>query len=295
VSSRRSGLGRGLESLIPGIGAETERGSTTTVDVDALEPNPLQPRVRWNDEDLESLATSIREHGIIQPILVSRRGGSRPFQIIAGERRWRAAQRAGLSQVPILIREATPSQILELALVENIQRADLNAIEEALAYRHLSVEFGMKQSEIASRVGRSRPAVANALRLLSAPDDIREAVANEEISAGHAKALLQIEDPILQAQVLEQVIRQGLSVRETERLAQRAASARTSAQKERPPAADPSLRAIETNLQRALGTKVEIARKSRAGSGRITISFHSDEELSAILTRIVGEDDELDY
>jgi ParB family transcriptional regulator, chromosome partitioning protein len=288
VSGRRSGLGRGLESLIPGIGAESERGSTTQVDIDALEPNPHQPR---NEDQLASLAASIREHGIIQPILVSRRGGKKPFQIIAGERRWRAAQRAGLSSVPILVREATPSQILELALVENIQRADLNAIEEALAYRQLAVEFGMKQAEIADRVGKSRPAIANALRLLSAPEDVREAVANDEISAGHAKALLQIEDPVVQAEVLAQVLRNGLSVRDTERLAQRATQARP--RRERTEQPDPTMRAIETDLQRALGTKVELAR-GKAG-GRITISFHSDEELTAILERIVGSDELDDY
>lgn len=292
MSGRRSGLGRGLESLIPGNGAESERGSTTMVDVDSLEPNPSQPRVRWDEAQLEALAASIRAHGIIQPILVTRRGGTKPFQIIAGERRWRAAQRAGLSSVPILVREATPSQILELALVENIQRADLNAIEEALAYRQLAVEFGMKQAEIADRVGKSRPAIANALRLLSAPESIREAVANDEISAGHAKALLQIEDPAMQTQVLEQVLRLGLSVRETERLAQRAATERPRPAPARTP--DAALRAIETDLQRALGTKVDVAR-GKAG-GRITISFHSDEELTAILDRIVGSNelDELD-
>jgi len=280
-----------LESLIPGIGAESARGSTTFVDVDSLEPNPSQPRVRWDEDALESLAASIREHGIIQPILVTRQGGTRPFQIIAGERRWRAAQRAGLSSVPILVREATPSQILELALVENIQRADLNAIEEALAYRQLAVEFGMKQAEIADRVGKSRPAVANALRLLSAPEAIREAVANDEISAGHAKALLQIEDVSTQTQVLEQVIRLGLSVRETERLAQRATTERP--RREPPRASDPTMRAIETDLQRALGTRVEVAR-SKSG-GRITINFHSDEELTAILHHIVGTEELDDY
>jgi ParB family chromosome partitioning protein len=286
VASRRGGLGRGLESLIPGIGVDTERGATSSVDIDALEPNPLQPRVRWDDEQLDALAASIREHGIIQPILVSRRGTTKAFQIIAGERRWRAAQRAGLTSVPILVREATPSQILELALVENIQRADLNPIEEALAYRQLTVEFGMKQSEVAERVGKSRPAVANAIRLHSAPESIRDAVANEQISAGHARALLAVEDPIVQEQILQQVIQHGLNVRDTERLAQRAM-----AEERRRPAAprlDPTLQSVQTSLQRALGTKVDISR-GRTG-GRIVISFHSDDELSAILTQIAGDD-----
>lgn len=285
MSSRRSGLGRGLGSLIPG--SDDERGATSSVDVDALEPNPLQPRIRWDDEELESLAASIREHGIIQPIVVSRRGESKPFQIIAGERRWRAAQRAGLSSVPILVREATPAQVLELALVENIQRADLNPIEEALAYRHLTVEFGMKQSEVAERVGKSRPAIANTLRILNAPESIRDAVANEDITAGHAKALLAVDDPQMQEHLLQLVIARGLSVRETERLAQRALTP----QPQRERRVDPATRLIERDLQRALGTKVEVAR-GKAG-GRIVISFFSDDELSSILGRIVGEDDEL--
>lgn len=292
MASRRGGLGRGLESLIPGIGTEIERGATNSVDIDSLEPNPLQPRVHWDEAQLESLAHSIREHGIIQPILVSRRGTSKPFQIIAGERRWRAAQRAGLTSVPILVREATPTQILELALVENIQRADLNPIEEALAYRQLTAEFGMKQSEVAERVGKSRPAIANAIRLLSAPESIREAVANEQISAGHARALLAIEDPIAQEHVLQQVIRDGLNVRDTERLAQRlmTASQRTP---EQPKRLDPTLQSVQTSLQRALGTQVDISR-GRTG-GRIVICFHSDDELSAILAQIAGDDDLDDY
>jgi ParB family chromosome partitioning protein len=293
VSSRRGGLGRGLESLIPGIGADTERGAGSSVDIDALEPNPLQPRVRWDDEQLDSLATSIREHGIIQPILVTRRGTTKPFQIIAGERRWRAAQRAGLTSVPILVREATPSQILELALVENIQRADLNPIEEALAYRQLTVEFGLKQSEVAERVGKSRPAIANAIRLLSAPESIREAVANELISAGHARALLAIEDPVTQEQVLQQIIRLGLNVRDAERLAQRAMS-----ETSRRPAntrLDPALQAVQNSLQRALGARVDISRGKGKSGGRIVISFHSDDELTAILEQIAGSDaDEYD-
>ena len=290
MSGRRSGLGRGLESLIPGIGAETDRGSASAVDIDALEPNPLQPRVRWDEEQLEALAASIREHGIIQPIVVSRPGQVKPYQIIAGERRWRAALRAGLASVPILVREATPAQILELALVENIQRADLNPIEEALAYRQLTVEFGLKQSEIAARVGRSRPSIANTLRLLGAPEAIREAVANEQISAGHAKALLAIDDPIVQEELLNQVIRNGLSVRETERLVQRLLE--SSSRRTTPPTrrVDPTLQTLVSDLQRVLGTKVEIKRSGQ--KGRIVIDFFSDEELNAILGRIVGTEDD---
>jgi ParB family chromosome partitioning protein len=288
MTGRRSGLGRGLESLIPG--GEADRSPSQFVDVDSLEPNPLQPRIRWDDEQLESLAASVREHGIIQPIVVSRRNGSKPYQIIAGERRWRAAQRAGLPTVPILIREATPSQILEIALVENIQRSDLNPIEEALAYRHLTDEFGLKQTEIAQRVGKSRPAIANTMRLLTAPEPIREAVANDDISAGHARALLAIEDPEQQVALLSQVIARRLSVRETEFLVQRSVTPRKVRTPNQTAQPDPQFRAIERDLQRALGTKVALSRGS--SGGRIVISFFSDEELTSILGRILSQDDD---
>mgnify|MGYP002779531676 FL=1 len=290
MSGRRSGLGRGLESLIPGIGSEADRGAAITVDVDALEPNPLQPRVRWDEEQLESLAGSIAEYGIIQPIVVSRPGTTKPYQIIAGERRWRAAQRAGLAAVPILVREATPAQILELALVENIQRSDLNPIEEALAYRQLTVEFGLKQSEVAARVGRSRPSIANTLRLLSASEPIREAVVNEEITAGHAKALLAIADAGIQDELLNQVIRNDLSVRETERLVQRVLDSPVRPATSRTRHPDPTIERIARDLQQALGTKVDIKRSGQ--KGRIVIDFFSDDELNAILGRIVGVEDD---
>lgn len=286
MPSRRGGLGRGLESLIPN--SEVDQASSQLVDVDSLEPNPLQPRIRWDDEQLDALAASVREHGIIQPIVVSRRRGSKPYQIIAGERRWRAAQRAGIPTVPILIREATPSQILEIALVENIQRSDLNPIEEALAYRHLTDEFGLKQSEIAKRVGKSRPAIANILRLLSAPEEIRDAVANGDITAGHCRALLAIEDPTQQVALLHQIVERGLSVRETETLVQRAVTQRKPTPRALP---DVGLRSIERDLQRALGTKVALTR-GKSG-GRIVISFFSDEELTTILSHILIQEDDL--
>ncbi|MCO5177131.1 MAG: ParB/RepB/Spo0J family partition protein [Thermomicrobiales bacterium] len=292
MTTRRGGLGRGLESLIPGIGQDEASGGAITVDVGTLEPNPVQPRVRWDSEQLESLAASIREHGIIQPIVVTRAaGGSTPYQIVAGERRWRAAQMAGLRSVPVIVREATPAQLLELALVENVQRADLNPIEEALAYRQLTTEFGLTQSAVAERVGKSRPAIANSIRLLSAPESIQEAVANEQISAGHAKALLAVDDPMTLEHLLRQVISGDLSVRETERLVQRTADAPRRTRPTASHAADPAVRAVESSLRRALGTRVELAR--RGETGRIVISFNSDEELNAILERIVGVEEEL--
>jgi ParB family chromosome partitioning protein len=289
VASRRSGLGRGLESLIPGVGQDGD-ATVATADIDALEPNPFQPRARWDESQLEALAASIREHGVIQPILVSRRGISKPYQIIAGERRWRAARRAGVLSVPIIVREATAAEALELALVENVQRADLNPMEEALAFRQLIEEFGLSQAQVAERVGMSRPAIANALRLLSAPEAIQHAVLNEEISAGHARALLAITDPDARQRALEAVIRNKLSVRETGKLAQAAASA-PRATHARGPARDPALAAVTDQLRRHYGTRVDLDR-GREG-GRIVIHFHSDDELNALLDRMLGMDDEL--
>lgn len=288
VANRRGGLGRGLDALIPsGADAQAPAGAATA-DIDALVPNPLQPRTHWDDEALEELTESVRVHGIIQPIVVSRLGGERPYQIIAGERRWRAAQRAGLSSVPILVREATPAQALQIALIENIQRADLNPIEEALAYRHLTEEFGLTQAQIAEQVGRSRPSIANTLRLLAAPAELRDAVANGELSAGHAKALLSINDPEQLRLALERVLRSGLSVRETERLAQA-----LNAQPLSPPRAprpDPVSRALSDDLSRTFRTKVEVERGRRGG--RIVIHFFSDEELNAIGSRLLAPEDD---
>jgi len=271
--------------LIPGVGDDAA-GAVAMVDIDSIEPNPLQPRTRWDETALQELTESIRAHGVIQPIVVSRRGGSRPYQIIAGERRWRGAQRAGLSSVPVLVREATAAEVLQLALIENIQRSDLNAIEEAVAYRHLTEEFGFTQAQVAEQVGRSRPSVANTLRLLTAPQELRDAVANEEISPGHAKALLGLPDRETQLMALERVLHEGLNVRQTERLVQTLAEAPP----HRPaPKPDPAGRSLADELSRTYRTKVEVQRGRRGG--RIVIHFFSDEELNEIGNRLLVEDD----
>lgn len=257
------------------------------VDIDALEPNPLQPRERWEENDLDSLAQSIKEHGVIQPLVVTHGSEAAPYQIITGERRWRAARKAGLSSVPALVRDITSAEALELALVENVQREDLNAIEEALAYRQLADEFGLTQDQIAQRVGRSRSAVTNTIRLLDAPEPVRAAVINEQITAGHARALLSIENPSAQQQVLERIIDQGLNVRQTEQLVKALGTAK---QKQAPRSSrqqSADERAIQDHLQRILGTRVDLKRGRKGGS--ITIHFYSDEELSAILDRF-GEE-----
>ena len=287
LADRKRGLGRGLESLIPGMSSDTDASAALAADIDALEPNPHQPRTRWSDEDLDALAESIREHGVIQPIIVTRGNGSTPYQIIAGERRWRAARRAGLSSVPVMLREVTGAQALEIALVENVQRADLNPVEEGLAYRQLAEEFGLTQAEIAIRVGKSRPAISNTLRLLDAPIEVRDAVVNDLISAGHARALLSISDPVRQKQLLERIINEGLSVRQAERLAkiaglppQRVEPTRT---------ASPEERAVEGELRKLFGTKVELKRGKRGGT--LVVHWYSDEELNAILGRVLTDSD----
>lgn len=288
MADRKRGLGRGLESLIPGMGSDQHDPSTVAADIDTLEPNPLQPRTQWSDDDLDALAESIREHGIIQPIIVTRGNGLQPYQIIAGERRWRAARRAGLSTVPILIRDITGPQALEIALVENIQRADLNPIEEGLAYRQLSDEFGLTQAEIAQRVGKSRPAITNTLRLLDAPMDVRDAVVNNTISAGHARALLSMDDPEAQKRLLARIISEGLSVRETERLAKKATTGEAPVRI--PRIMSPEEKAVESELRRRLGTKVELKRGAKGGT--IVVHWYSDEELNAILGRVFRDSEE---
>ncbi len=281
MTGRRGGLGRGLESLIPGIGADTERAGTTTLDIDALEPNPLQPRFRWNEEQIDALAASIREHGIIQPIVVSRRGSAKPFQIIAGERRWRAAQRAGLSAVPVLVREATPSQVLELALVENVQRADLNPIEEALAYHQLHEEFNLTQEEIAKRVGKERSTVANFLRLMKLPDSVKKLLASGQLSMGHARAFLALDSAKKQEQLAERVVKRNLNVRQTEMLAAEASPKAAEPEKEK----DVFTRDAEDKLTRTLRSRVEIDRKRRGGI--IHIKFGSEDELIRLVDELM--------
>jgi ParB family chromosome partitioning protein len=289
MSSRHRGLGRGLGALIPG--AETPSG-LTQVRVDDVTANPRQPRHEIGTETLRELADSILEHGLIQPLIVTEQavsegtGGTR-YQLIAGERRWRAAMLAGLEWVPVLIKEATPEETLELALVENIQRADLNPLEEANAYRQLIDEFGLTQDQVAKRVGRSRVTVTNSLRLLRLPDEVQGALLAGRISEGHARALLGLPGKSLQIDVLRAIEKRALSVRQTEEVVRRLTA--SSAEKQKAPdSAAPETRALEDRFRRALGTKVSLFRSKRGG--RLVIYFFSEEELQALYDQIVGED-----
>ena len=283
MTRARGGLGRGLGALIPSFAPGVE-----SVDVDLIVSNPHQPRAYFEAESLEALAESIREHGIIQPLLVTRveaeGEGPAVYQLIAGERRLQAARLAGLSRVPVVVKEATSGEMLELALVENLQRADLNPLEEAQAFRRLIDEFGLTQEAVAGRVGRSRTAVANALRLLGLGEDLKGSLARGEISEGHARALLGVASETARRQAWERVVERGLSVRETEALVRHwPAAGRRRAPRRRP---DPEAADLEERLRAALGTRVSLMRGRRGG--RLTIHFYSDEELHVLLGRLLG-------
>jgi ParB family chromosome partitioning protein len=294
----KHGLGRGLGALIPPPRALSPESGVQEIDLAQIEPNPRQPRHNLPSPALEELADSIREHGMLQPLLLTSvpspaAGGAR-YQLIAGERRWRAAKLAGLRQVPAIVRGTSPQEMLELALVENIQRADLNPLEEAEAYRELMDDFGLTQEQVAHKVGKDRTTVANILRLLKLPTALKQAVLDEKISEGHARALLQLNDETYELAMLKTVVAKNLSVRQTEELVRRALEtlARKNGGRHNGSRRDPSTmlrtpetRALEDDLRRALGTKVELVRSHKGG--KIVIEFYSDEELDAIYRKIV--------
>ncbi len=290
---RKTGLGKGLAALIPTAppDAPDERGAVAPketglaqVPVGAIAPNPHQPRTVMDETALRELADSIREHGLIQPLIVTRAANG--YQLIAGERRWRASQLAGLAMVPVVVKEAAPQQMLELALVENLQRADLNVLEEAAAFRQLMDEFGLTQEQVARRVGKSRAAVGNAVRLLKLPPPVKARLADGTLTEGHARALMSLENETLILKTLAAVTRNAMSVRQTEELVRRIlAGPKAKAKKA---ALSAETRSLEDRFRRALGTKVNLF-KSRQG-GKVVIHFFSDEEFDAIYRRIVGKD-----
>jgi ParB family chromosome partitioning protein len=288
---RRAGLGRGLEALIPSLEGtpSSPAPSATTAPVTSISPNPRQPRTTIDPDELQILVDSVRTHGIIQPIVVKPADATDTYVLIAGERRWRAAQLAGLTDVPIVIMDVSLQAQLELALVENVIRSDLSPLEEAVAYRQLIDEFGLTQADVAERVGRSRVSVTNTLRLLLLPDRVKEALERADITEGHARALLGLPSAIEQVAMLETVLKRGWSVRETESAVRSWVDGQNSP---RPAAASPALRSehadFEQRLRRALATNVAINRSER-GTGTIRIDFSSDEQLSEILDRIAGE------
>ena len=316
--SRKTGLGRGLSALIPDNQQNEENQPTSRIQTDQqgtpdsnileiatddIKPNPNQPRTHFNEQDIEQLARSIKEHGILQPLLVSDKENG-TYQLIAGERRWRAAKIANLEKVPALVRETNPQEILELALIENIQRADLSALEEAAAYQKLANDFQLTQQEIADRVGKSRTTITNTLRLLELPDKIQKSLNNNEITEGHARALLGLSNAEDMIQNLEVILSRNLNVRQTENIVknQRLSNESHTEIENTPIKSDdnkleinlPDSRHISVTLQRLFGTKVTVQR-ANDGSGTLTIHFYSEEEYEGILSRLIEEENHDNY
>jgi ParB family chromosome partitioning protein len=280
---KRKVLGKGLAALLPEAPASSEGEKLLELPPDRIDPNPDQPRQHIDPKKLSELAKSMQEQGIVQPLVV-RRVGSR-YQLIAGERRWRAAREAGLSKVPVLVRRAADRELLEIALVENIQREELNPIEEAGAYRRLVTELGYSQEQVAARVGKDRSTVANLLRLLRLPREIRGLVAEQKLSPGHARPLLTLEAPDTQIEIAREIVERGLSVRDVERRVQKATRP---ARESRVQKSDPNTRDAEAQLEQALGTPVRVRRQGRNGSrGRVEIEFHSEDELHRIYESVL--------
>ena len=286
--AQRKGLGKGLDALIPGGKAASSDsafvssgGGVQQVAVELIQRNPSQPRLTFKDDELNELAASIREHGVIQPLIVlPKSDGS--FTLIAGERRLQASQRAGLKTVPVITRQANNQELLELALIENVQRSDLNALEEAEAYRHLVEDFGLSHELVSKRVGKSRVAVTNTLRLLGLADVVKQALVDDRITEGHARALLMLSTQKAQASALQTVLNLSLSVRQAEELVRKLAGQKPVKAKKPFHSADAS--DVEKRLQRSLETKVAL--KHGKNGGTITIYYYSNEELDSLLNKL---------
>jgi ParB family chromosome partitioning protein len=289
--SRRPGLGKGLDALIPASETKGTNGVPTPgqgimrIPIESIQPNPQQPRSRMDDETLKELAASIIEHGILQPLIVSKHPDQVTYILIAGERRWRAAQLAGLSMVPVIERTVTEQGQLELALIENLQRSDLSPLEMAEAYRHLAGDFSLTHEQIAERVGKSRTSVTNTLRLLNLPEQARKSLAENLISEGHARAILGLPTEAAQLSVLSTVLRDDLNVRQTEALVKKMGGEKPPILPKSSPA--PEVSALEKRLRSFFGTKVSL--NDGRNGGRLVIYYYSDEELNAILEKILPE------
>jgi len=284
----RKVLGRGLNALLGDESSKPSGENFLEIDLDLIEPNSEQPRSRFTEEKLEELAQSIRANGIVQPIVVRKRGAR--YQIVAGERRWRAAQKAGLQKIPAVIREVADEKLLELALIENIQRQELNAIEEAKAYKNLIDTIGLTQEMIADRVGKNRTIITTFLRLLKLPKDVQKLVEEEKLSAGHGRALLMVSDGDSQRRLATKIIELSLSVRETEKAVKRIGKENSqSTEKKMIPKIDANVRAAETKLRRQLGTRVDIFPDGKGTGGKIEIEYYSNSDLDRIYSLILGK------
>lgn len=276
----RKPLGRGLGALLSAE-ESTKADESLEIAIDLIEPSAMQPRTRFDETKLGELANSIRSNGVVQPLLVRRKGLR--FELVAGERRWRAAQLAGLSRVPVVIREVPDDKLLELALIENIQREDLNAIEEAQAYRKLIETIGLTQESLAERIGRDRSYITNYLRLLRLPPDIQKLIEEAKLSTGHARTILGTDDVDTQRRLARKIIERGLSVRETERLVRGMEKGdKPKARGSQPRTSDPNVRAAESKLRRYLGTQVRISENQSGTGGRIEIEYYGASDLERI-------------
>jgi ParB family chromosome partitioning protein len=276
----RKALGRGLGALLSAEGAATATEDASEIPIDLIDPSTLQPRSVFDEAKLDELARSITANGVVQPLLLRRKGPR--FELIAGERRWRAAQLAGLLKVPAVIRNVSDDKVLELALIENIQREDLNPIEEARAYKKLIDTVGLTQETVAERVGRDRSYVTNYLRLLRLPDDLQELLQRGKLSTGHARALLGTDHLDVQRRLARKIIEQDLSVRATERLVRQTVEPRARKSAGKAQQADPNIRAAETKLRRQFGTQVRIVQAEGASSGKIEFEFYNASDLDRL-------------
>lgn len=283
---KHAGLGRGLEALIPGGSEQPPASGPVEILITDIQPNPLQPRTHHSPETLRELADSIREHGVLQPLLVRPAPQSGGYILIAGERRWRAARAAGLEKVPAVVRDAGELEQLQLALIENIQREDLSPLETAEAYRQLTEVFNLSQEDVASQVGKSRSAVTNTLRLLKLPSTVQSALEEEKISEGHARALLGLNTTAAQLAALAAVVKNDLNVRQTEELVRKLNGQKPAAPGAKE-TASPEIRSLEERLRNQLGTKVHLTHGQRGGT--LVIHYFSDEELNALVAQILRE------
>ncbi len=282
---RKSGLGRGLGALIP-VESNLEGDGLKMVPVASIEPNPHQPRTHMDEALLQELAESIQEHGLIQPLIVTEVSNGR-YQLIAGERRWRASQLADKTEVPVVVKEATPQEMLELAIIENVQRADLNALEEALAYQQLMDEFGFTQEQVAQRMSKGRSTIANLVRLLNLPPNVQQAVVDGRLSGAHARNLASLPTAEMQINVMNQIIKLNLNVRQTEEIV-RKLLAKSKPKPRQKKVLSPELLAVETKIRDSLGTRVEL--KAGQKGGQVIIYYESNEDLQAIYDVIVADD-----
>lgn len=278
--NNKRGLGRGLQALIPEIDEESPKG-VENIKISDIEPNQFQPRKHFDDESLKELSDSIKEHGIIQPIIV--RKNDFGYQIVAGERRWRAAKLAGLKEVPAIVKDFDDQKVMEIALIENLQREDLNPIDEAKAYKSLMEQFNLTQEEISKRVGKSRSSIANSIRLLNLDDEVQNMLMEGKITTGHAKVILALQDAEKQNMIAKKIVDKNLNVRETENLIKEVTSSKKKKRKE----SDAYIKEIEDNFCRFFGTKVKIIHgKNR---GKILIEYYGEEDLSRLTELIIDK------